>query len=99
MAFAFGVSRVAVVAAVVVVPALVPSAAGGAPDAGRAVRLSSLATASGEQLVSASGLIDPAPTGGTTPTPVRSVPSESDVSAAQDAAAAAAKEAADIKAD
>ena len=91
MAFAFGVSRVAVVAAVVVVPALVPSAAGGAPDAGRAVRLSSLATASGEQLVSASGLLtDPAPTGGTTPTPVRSVPSESDVSAAQDAAAAEA---------
>ena len=100
MAFAFGVSRVAVVAAVVVVPALVPSAAGGAPDAGRAVRLSSLATASGEQLVNASGLLtDPAPTGGTTPTPVRSVPSESDVSAAQDAAAAAAKEAADITAE
>ena len=97
MAFASGVSRVAVVAAVAVAPALVPSAAGGDPVAGRAASVSSLATASGKQLVSAAGLLtDPTPTGGT-PTPVPSVPSEAEVSEAQDAAAAAAKEVADIR--
>src|SRR5688572_15723328 len=98
MAFALQVSTVAVVAAVAVAPALVPRAVVGDTVAGTAVSVPSTAKASGDQLIRAAGLqTDPAPTGGP-PTPVRSVPSETEVSTAQDAAAAAAKAAADITA-